>query len=146
VYAVGSATARAAREAGFRNVLSADGDVVALANGIAARKSDLHGIVLHPGASEPAGDLVGALASHGIEARRLDLYDTLPAALTDDRQAAIGQAVLADVLDTMPAGQLKVLAISEAALRPLERSKLAFKAFAPFPLEAALLNLIDRTP
>src|SRR4051812_26476328 len=56
VFAVGAATAAAARAAGFRSVLSADGDVDALAEGIAMRRTELRGAVLHPGAAEPAGD------------------------------------------------------------------------------------------
>ena len=54
VFAVGAATAQAAQAAGFSTVLSADGDVEALAEGIAARRNELRGVVLHPGASEPA--------------------------------------------------------------------------------------------
>src|SRR5215831_10658881 len=69
VFAVGAATAQAARAAGFKLVLSADGDVDALAEGIAKRRFELRGAVLHPGAAEPAGDLVGALATHGVPAR-----------------------------------------------------------------------------
>ena len=61
VFAVGSATAEAAKAAGFKRVLSADGDVNALAIGISHRKNELIGEVLHPGALEPAGDLVSAL-------------------------------------------------------------------------------------
>ncbi|MGH6996603.1 MAG: uroporphyrinogen-III synthase, partial [Phenylobacterium sp.] len=47
VFAVGAATAQAAREVGFRRVLSADGDVAALAEGIAARRAEIGGAVLH---------------------------------------------------------------------------------------------------
>jgi len=62
VFAVGAGTAAAVKAAGFRQVLSADGDVAALAQRIAARKLELgDGAVLHPGAAEPAGDLVGDL-------------------------------------------------------------------------------------
>ena len=56
VFAVGAATAQAAREVGFRRVLSADGDVAALAEGIAARRNEIGGAVLHPGAAELAGE------------------------------------------------------------------------------------------
>src|SRR4029453_9258545 len=48
VFAVGAATAQAARAAGFKAVLSADGDVEALAEGIAVRRGELRGAVLHP--------------------------------------------------------------------------------------------------
>ncbi|MBP7816386.1 MAG: uroporphyrinogen-III synthase [Phenylobacterium sp.] len=156
VFAVGAATAQAVRAAGFKNVLSADGDVEALAEGIAARKRDLKGCVLHPGAAEPAGDLVGALETHGIEARRLILYDTCPAPLTAEEQAVLPEIdavllhspkaaqALADLLKDSPQPRMRALCLSKAVMKPLARTKLAAKVFAPFPLEAALLNLIDR--
>ncbi|MDP3634059.1 uroporphyrinogen-III synthase [Phenylobacterium sp.] len=156
VFAVGAATAQAVRAAGFKNVLSADGDVEALAEGIAARKRDLKGCVLHPGAAEPAGDLVGALEAHGIEARRLVLYDTGPAELTAEELAALPEIdavllhspkasqVLAAMLKETPLPDLRALCLSKAVMKPLARTKMAAKVFAPFPLEAALLNLIDR--
>lgn len=158
VFAVGAATAKTAKEVGFRQVLSADGDVVALAAGIAARKSDLNGVVLHPGAADPAGDLSAALGARGITCRRLDLYDTVPSPLCPELERRAlkadlvllhspkAAAVLATILRRCPTPALKVLALSKAVLRPLARTKLPLKSFAPFPLEAALLNLIDRTP
>jgi uroporphyrinogen-III synthase len=156
VFAVGAATAQAVRAAGFKNVLSADGDVEALAEGIAARKRDLKGCVLHPGAAEPAGDLVGALEAHGIEARRLILYDTGPAELTDEELAILPEIdavllhspkaalALAAMLKASPQPRMRALCLSKAVMKPLARTKMAAKVFAPFPLEAALLNLIDR--
>lgn len=158
VFAVGAATAKAARAAGFKSVLSADGDVEALADGIAARRGELRGVVLHPGAAEPAGDLSGALEKHGVEARRLILYETAPVSLGEAEVAALGSSdavllhspraaqVLAKLLKTHPAPQLRALGLSKAVVKPLARTRLAGKAFPPFPLEAALLNLIDRRP
>ncbi|HEX5378066.1 MAG TPA: uroporphyrinogen-III synthase [Phenylobacterium sp.] len=158
VFAVGAATAKAAREAGFRQVLSADGDVAALAEGIAARKGELRGAVLHPGAAEPAGDLAGALAGPGVELRQVSLYDTGPATLTDAQRAELAGVdiallhspkaaqALASLLQRDPLPALRVLCLSKAVARPLARTTLAAKVCAPFPLEAALLNLIDRTP
>lgn len=156
VFAVGAATAAAARAAGFKRVLSADGDVAALADGLIARKSELGGLVLHPGAAEPAGDLSGALAKRGIETRRLILYDTVPVPLTPTQVEALdgldlalvhsvkaGQA-LARVLKAQPQPQLRILALSKAVIKPLARSPVRARAYAPFPLEAAMLNLIDR--
>ena len=156
VFAVGAATAQVAREAGFRRVLSTDGDVAALAEGIAARRSEFGGAVLHPGAAEPAGDLAGALERHKVEVRSLALYDTVPTPL--DPQLVQGLAevdvalvhsakaaqALAGVLRTYPKPNLRVLALSKAVLLPLGRTPTAEQVFAPFPLEAALLNLIDR--
>ncbi|MFZ3007121.1 MAG: uroporphyrinogen-III synthase [Phenylobacterium sp.] len=156
VFAVGAATAQAVRAAGFKNVLSADGDVEALAEGIAARKRDLKGCVLHPGAAEPAGDLVGALQAHGIEARRLILYDTGPAELTAEELAILPEIdavllhspkaaqALAAMLKASPQPRMRALCLSKAVMKPLARTRMAAKMFAPFPLEAALLNLIDR--
>jgi len=157
VFAVGAATAQAARAAGFKLVLSADGDVDALAEGIALRRTELRGAVLHPGAVEPAGDLAGALEKHGVAARRLILYETAPVKPADEVARTLVQAdvallhspraaqVLASVLKAHPAPKLRVLGLSKAVVKPLARVALAAKAFPPMPLEGALLNLIDRT-
>lgn len=158
VFAVGAATAAAARAVGFRSVLSADGDVDALAEGIAMRRSELRGAVLHPCAAEPAGDLAGALEKHGVEARRVVLYETGPVIISDAEAKTLIKAdaallhspraaqVLAKVLKAHPAPQLRALGLSKAVVQPLLRTPLAIRAFPPFPLEAALLNLIDRNP
>jgi len=157
VFAVGAATAQAARQAGFRSVLSSEGDVAALARGIAARKGELKGAVLHAGAAELAGDLAGELAGAGIEARRLILYETRPVALSEAQLKTVLRAdavllhspraarVLAAVLRKHPpAPTLRALGLSPAVLKPLARIKLPAKAHPPFPLEAALLQLIDK--
>lgn len=158
VFAVGAATAQAARAAGFKSVLSADGDVEALAEGIAARRGELRGAVLHPGAAEPAGDLSGSLQRHGVEARHLVLYETAPVEpgtldldVMDRADVVLlhsprASQVLAKLLKAHPAPQLRALGLSKAVVKPLARTPLAAKAFPPFPLEAALLNLIDRRP
>ena len=158
VFAVGAATAQAARAVGFKSVLSADGDVSALAEGIAARRTELRGVVLHPGAAEPAGDLCGALAGQGVEARSLILYETLPghpdaaaapeiarceAVLLHSPNAA---KALVRYLKLHPAPNLRALGLSKAVLAPLARTPLGQRAFPPMPLEAALLNLIGRRP
>lgn len=158
VFAVGSATAAAAKAAGFRSVLSADGDVDALAEGIAARRNELKGVVLNPGAAEPAGDLVGALEAHGLQARRLVLYETAPVELDGAGLQALARSdavllhspraaeVLASVLKAHPAPQLRVLGLSRAVVKPLARIPVAERAYPPMPIEGALLNLIDRQP
>jgi uroporphyrinogen-III synthase len=158
VFAVGAATAQAARAAGFRLVLSADGDVDALADGIAQRRTEIRGAVLHPGAAEPAGDLAGGLERYGVEARRLILYETRPLKLDAEQAAVLVRAdavllhspsaarALAAVLRAHPAPRLRALGLSKAVVKPLARSRLAARAFPSMPLEAALLNLIDRNP
>ncbi len=74
VFAVGGATARAAREAGWREVRDGDGDGRALAALIAAAPPV--GPVLAPGAERPAFDLPGALAAAGVRCRPLPVYRT----------------------------------------------------------------------
>jgi uroporphyrinogen-III synthase len=54
--------------------------------------------------------------------------------------------VLAKLLKAHPAPQMRALGLSKAVVKPLARTKMAAKIFPPFPLEAALLNLIDRRP
>lgn len=156
VFAVGEATARAARAAGFQHVLSTDGDVTALAHGIADRRAGLKGVVLHPGALEPAGDLAGALAAEGIAARTIPIYDTQPTvpkpALFDALPALDvvllhspkAARTLAELLAARPAPHLRALGMSAAVIAPLAEVPLASREFAASPLEADLLNLIDR--
>ncbi|MBS0332624.1 MAG: uroporphyrinogen-III synthase [Proteobacteria bacterium] len=158
VFAVGAATAEAAKAAGFRLVLSADGDVEALANGIAMRKGELRGVVLHPGALEPAGDLVGALEGRGVAARRLVLYETVDVDLSAESAAPLlasdavllhspkAAQVLARLVKARPAPGLRVLGLSKAVIKPLARAKTGPRLFPSMPLEGALLNLIDRNP
>lgn len=156
VFAVGGATAQAARQAGFSSVLSTNGDVEALAQGIAARRGELKGCVLHAGAAELAGDLVGALDAQGVEARRLILYETRPVAMAEDELKTLLRAdavllhspraalALARALRGHPAPAMRALGLSKAVLKPLARTRLAAKLAPPYPLEAALLQLIDK--
>jgi uroporphyrinogen-III synthase len=156
VYAVGAATAQAARQAGFASVLSADGGVEALAAGIAARRGEFLGAVLHAGAVDLAGDLVAELEARGIPARRLVLYETVEALPDESRIRTLLRAhavllhspkaarALAKVLRAHPAPQMRALGLSPEVLKPLARIKLAGKLAPPYPLEAALLHLIER--
>jgi uroporphyrinogen-III synthase len=159
VFAVGQATAAAARAAGFRTVLSADGGVDDLAKALIGRKAELGGgAVLHPGAAEPAGDLVGALQARGIAARGVTVYETVPAPWDEALLDALfgvdvvlihsGKAAraLAEVLEQRSARHLMVLGLSKAAIQPLSNAKVAAKLFPSKPLEDALLNLIDQEP
>jgi uroporphyrinogen-III synthase len=158
VFAVGAATAQAARAVGFKTVLSTEGGVSVLARALADRRRHLNGEVLHPGAAEPAGDLVGDLARHGVPARSVTLYETLEAELTAEDLAVLpdlddvlihsakAAKALAKVLRGHPAPRLRAIGLSKAALAPLARSPLSAKLAAPNPLEADLLNLIHQTP
>lgn len=158
VFAVGDATAEAAKAAGFRGVLSTRGDVAALAAGIRARKRDLAGPVLHPGAAEPAGDLAGALAADDIRVISVPLYETVAlkprpevtGQLADIRAALVhspnGARALARFLRRSPAPQMTALCLSRAVARPLARARGAGRLHATLiaeaPNEDALLRLI----
>ena len=78
-YAVGDATARAAREAGFGLVESAGGDVTTLADPVAARRRPEDGPLLHVAGTDVTGDLSALLAKKGFVARRIALYQALAA-------------------------------------------------------------------
>jgi uroporphyrinogen-III synthase len=153
-FAVGDATAEAARAAGFADVRSADGDVAALTNLIAQANP---GPILHAGALHPAGDLVGDLTARGLTARAVALYDTVavdaaPALTQLPRIAAVlvhspkAAAVLAEVLAPRPAQNLRLLALSETVAAPLRGLENATIAVAPFPNEPSLLNLLPKPP
>lgn len=155
VFAVGAATAEAARKARFATVLSTDGDVKALASALASRRRELAGPILHPSAAEPAGDLAGELAPHGLEVRTVALYESAPAALPEgfaDGIATLSAVllhspkaaqVLRDLLKTHPAPGLKVFGLSKAVIRPLSRVELAERSPAAAPTEEALLALLQ---
>ena len=155
VYAVGGATALAAHEVGFATVLSADGDVAALARAIVGRHEAADGPILHPSATEPAGDLVGALEAHGLAARRLEVYETVPVLPDRGEQARIRRMddvllhsakaarVLADLLRESPQPKLRALGMSQAALAPLAGLPLSAKLSPQRPSETDLLRLID---
>ncbi len=158
VFAVGSGTAEAAKIAGFRQVLFADGDVDSLAARIAARRSELRGVVLNPGAAEPAGDLVGSLEAVGVEARRVVLYEAVvspPTAEFLERLPELDVVLLhspraakalAVALRGRDVSHLRLVCLSGNVAKPVARMKVREVARAPFPIEAALLNLIGRGP
>ncbi|MEO8811689.1 MAG: uroporphyrinogen-III synthase [Caulobacteraceae bacterium] len=151
VFAVGAATADVARVAGFARVIRADGDVGALARTIVAATPRLSGVVLHPRAAEPAGDLVGDLLGAGIAARATALYETIPtrirmdisrlaAALVHSPKAA---RLVADRLRRTPAPALWLLCLSPAVAEPLVAAAGGRLAVAALPNEDALLSLLS---
>lgn len=96
VFAVGEASAAAARAAGFSTVDSADGDVADLARLVRARLDPGKGALFHPAASQLAGDLQGALEDAGFTLRRAVLYEAQPAV---EVSPALRRALTAGDLD-----------------------------------------------
>lgn len=159
VFTVGDATADAARQAGYRDVLSADGDVSALAGLILDRKADLAGGgVLYLAAAERAGDLEGRLASADVRCQTVAIYRMDPAGSLPDevletlrgggydavlvysRRTAEAFRALLDargVLESL--GRTAVYALSRQAGAPLADTMCVH--VAPEPNENALLDL-----
>ncbi len=149
VFTVGAATARRARDAGFANVRSADGGATALA-GLIAGADPRPGLVLHPAAREPSADLTAMLVAQGVAARSVPVYETVPTALPEPPDAidavlihsTRGADQVAALTTGTPRADIAVFAISEAAARPLRGLGFARVVAAPFPNEAALLDLL----
>jgi uroporphyrinogen-III synthase len=77
--AVGDATARTARVAGFAQVASAGGNVESLAELVSAKLDPQKGPLFHAAGSAVAGDLAGLLGGRGFELRRAMIYEARPA-------------------------------------------------------------------
>jgi len=153
VFTVGDATARAARAAGFSDVTSADGEMVALVRLIGEARPE--GVILHPCGLHLAGDLKGGLKRAGLIVRDVALYDTpavdaLPAAAGQALQAREIAAVLlhspraAEILAALVPGfdlsDTLALGFSAACLRPLKALAFADLIEAKRPREDALLD------
>ncbi len=98
VFAVGDASAEAARTAGFAAVESAGGNVDDLARLAIGRLNPADGVLYQAAANRLAGDLKGALEAAGFTLRREKLYQTVP--VTDlsanlRRELAAGQVAAA---------------------------------------------------
>ncbi len=96
VYAVGDASAQAAAQAGFSRIISAAGDIEALARLIGERIDPAKGALLHASGTVVAGDLGGVLAAAGLTYRRQVLYRANQA---KSLSAAVVRALRAGVVD-----------------------------------------------
>lgn len=161
VFAVGDATAAAARAAGFVDVLSAQGDLGDLARLIAARRGAADGAILHPRAEQPAGDLGEAVAAlvasppvvHGLAVYRVvETGAAAPEAFDwvlvhSPRGGRALAAVLA--LGAAPS-PFRIAAISPAAAAPLAALEGAARpaglVIAARPDEDALLTTLGKPP
>lgn len=75
VFAVGAATAAAARDAGFRDIVAGDADSAALVALIAAQFDRRAGALIHVSGADIAGDIVGDLKRAGFDAERRIAYE-----------------------------------------------------------------------
>ena len=148
VFAVGDATAEAARDAGFANARSAAGDIHALARLIDA--SPIQGLILAPGAREPAGDLPALLPDCQIQ--RLPVYAAeetgavppadFDAVLLHSPRAA---RALAACLNPDAARNRLVVCISPAAAVPLQGLSFTEIRTADAPDENSMLTALGKS-
>lgn len=147
VFAVGDATAEAARAAGFADVRSASGDIHALARLIAAEAPP--GPLLAPGAREPAGDLPALLPDRPVQ--RLPIYAAFethaPAPKPFDavmlHSPRAARALAADLPRAASSDRIAIC-ISEAAATPLHPFDFAEIRIAATPDEPGMLSALGK--
>lgn len=148
VFAVGDATARAAREAGFGDVVSAGGDGSDLARLLAERGP--RGPVLWPRAEDVAFDLAAALAGRA-EVRPWIVYGAAPTPFVAPADFEVvlvhsprAARALADRLAPDLARRRTAAAISEAAAAPLTSLPFRAVAVAARPDEPSLMAALGK--
>jgi uroporphyrinogen-III synthase len=163
VFAVGDATAGAARAAGFAAVASAGGSVEDLAHLVQRHLQPSNGALVHAAAGAVAGDLAGLLGAAGFTMRRAVLYHAAPVqrlSQTTTAMLANGEIALALFFSPRTAAtfvrlaaaagigaacrQMTAVALSPAVAASLDG--LAWRAIsvAAAPNEQALLAAVHR--
>jgi len=161
VYVVGPQTAEAARQSGFANVISADGDAAALVAKVADSTDPPAGKLLHAAGAETAGRIKQALEARGYRVETAILYeavpvDALPANASDalrtngvdgvllfsPRTARIFADLLAKEGLTDNCQKLQAFCISAATASALAPLCFARLAVAGAPDQAAMLDLL----
>lgn len=157
VFCVGARTAEAAREAGFKNVTSADGDADALA-ALITRQLPKQSRLLHAGNEESRGDLTGQMRAKGYAASFLPIFRAVarvvPGPVLAEHLAGkpafdvvlIHSPRGASILAGFAAGSnatLNIVAISGAAATPLAMVARRTE-IAAAPNELALLSALSR--
>lgn len=162
VLAVGGASAEASREAGFRDVEAAGGDVTSLVDLALRRLEPGAGPLLHAAGSVVAGDLKGDLEARGFSVDRVILYEAIAAEhMPEAASEALKSETLSGVLLYSPrtarifsalvreAGledRLRPLAaycLSQAVAEGLAGLPFARVHVAREPSQAALLELLE---
>ncbi len=162
VFAVGRQTARAAADAGFATVVSADGDATDLAR-LVQERSQLGGRLLYLAGSDISRDLAGELGRKGLSVDTVVVYRAVAAdSLPGPARMAIETGRLDGVmhysrrsanifLDCLRGGELidRVTALrhyclSARAAEPLRAAGCLDVRIAAGPRENAMLDLLDR--
>ena len=156
VFAVGAATAEAARAAGFTHVETAEGTARALATFIAARVKPGDGAILYPAGADTAFDLIGALEPARITVLQVRAYEmpvapNLPKAARDVLDSGGPAIALLMSVRTANAfgdlaGALKnvtALCLSDAVAAAARGFGFAAVLAAREPNQTALLDLLE---
>jgi uroporphyrinogen-III synthase len=162
VFAVGDRSAEAARQAGFAEVSSANGDIKDLVRLVAARAVGAKAPLLYLAGEDRSGDLVPQLAAHGIDAEMKVVYriaaEVFPPVLAAALESGDVDAVLhfsrrsAELFVegarssgvAGPAEDVRHLCLSSQVAEPLAGASRI--AIAARPDEAALIALLRAPP
>lgn len=152
VFAVGDATAEAARSLGFGQVTSAAGDVAALGALIQARRAELSGPVLHFAALQRAGDLQAIGAAVTVvpvyQAAELPTPEAAVSAWAELDAVLVhsprGARALATAIGGRDLSRMTAVCISRAAVEPLPAQGWRAMKVAEAPNEAALLARLGK--
>lgn len=146
-YAVGQRTQAAAAAAGFAPVVSADGDVNALAALVASRLPSPNLPLLYCAGEDRAGDLAGALEAAGLRVETACVYRAAMAAglAPDVRAAFAGNAIDAVLHYSARSAAAFVTAAATAGIRDLsiQARHLCLSPQVAAPLAAAGATAID---
>jgi uroporphyrinogen-III synthase len=149
VLAVGDATAMRAKEFGFADVRSAEGDVNALVTLAQAACKPGRGKLLHISAQHTMGDLARALRSHDLEVERRVAYvmrmaNGLPPHYREKLDVILfhsGRAARVFAQYGAPNAERTVAAcLSEQVAEPISTAKWRKLIVSPAPREDALLK------
>ncbi len=162
-FAVGARSAAAARDAGFADVTSADGDADDLARLVAERFRSAMAPLLYLAGSERSGDLAGDLQARGFAVRTAIVYRAVavpyPPALQQALQQGAADAVLhfsrrsaelyvrgaAQGGITGPALKPRHYCLSPQVAEPLRAAHVSDIVIADAPNETALLAALERS-
>jgi uroporphyrinogen-III synthase len=160
LYAVGERSAAAAREAGFREIRSAQGDATALIRLIDERYANEAAPHLYLAGVDRAADIEGVLGAKGIKVTTVDVYRTMATGFPPELIAALEQEKLDAVLhfsrrsaeNFIIGGRtadlaaqvlaLKHLCLSAQVAEPLTQAGASNVVEARRPDEASLLALL----
>ena len=161
VYAVGPQTAESARGAGFKKVLSAEGDSNALVEFVGENADPAKGVLLHAAGAETAGRMKQALQAKGFTVETDVLYDAVPVtALPENALDVLKDGTLQGVLLFSPRSaktfatlvteakvasaceKLEAYCISAATAAALTPLSFARVAVAGVPNQNAMISLI----